>query len=195
MEKKTTLDKDYWTNRYLTSDTGWDIGEASRPIKEYIDQLEVDDKKILIPGCGYGHEGEYLWRKGFRNVYFLDFSELPLEYIKARCPDIPSDHFICKSIFDLEDSFDLILEQTLFCALDPSLRKDYVKKLASLLTPSGKIVGLLFGKELEDGPPFGGTKPEYLKLFGEHFSEIYIEDCYNSVPKREGSEVFINIRK
>ena len=195
MEDKPNLDKDYWTSRYQNADAVWDLGEVSRPIKEYIDQLEVDDRKILIPGCGNGHEGEYLLQNGFQYVYFLDFSELPLENIKSRCPAIPDNHLICNSIFDLEGSFDLIIEQTLFCALDPSLREDYVKKLASLLTPNGKIVGLLFNVELEDGPPFGGSKAEYLALFGKYFEEVNIDDCYNSIPKREGKEVFISMKK
>lgn len=190
-----SLDKSYWTDRYTNSDAPWDIGEVSRPIKEYIDQLEVDDRRILIPGCGYGYEGEYLRRKGFRNVYFLDFSREPLENIKQRCSEIPEANFICQSVFDVEGEFDLIIEQTLFCAIDPSLRNDYVKKLANLLTPKGKLVGLLFNKEFEEGPPFGGSKEEYLELFGRYFSSVSIEDCYNSIPKREGSEVFIRMQK
>ena len=122
--EKVKLDKDYWANRYSDSNAPWDIGEVSRPIREYIDQLILDDRSILIPGCGYGYEGEYLWRKGFRNVYFLDFSNEPLKSIKIRCPEIPQENFICKSIFELNGTYDLIIEQTLFCALDPNLRNE-----------------------------------------------------------------------
>lgn len=195
MDNKTELDKDYWTNRYKNSDAIWDLGEVSRPIKEYIDQLVVDDRKILIPGCGNGHEGEYLLSRGFKNVYFLDLSEIPLASIKERCPEVPNNQLICKSVFELEGSFDLIIEQTLFCALDINLREAYVKKLASLLSPSGKLVGLLFNVELEDGPPFGGSKEEYVELFGKYFENIYIEECYNSIPRREGKEVFISMKE
>jgi hypothetical protein len=194
MSIRNNLDSNYWTNRYANLEASWDVGEVSRPIKEYVDQLCLDNRKILIPGCGNGYEGEYLLNKGFENIYFLDFSLLPLKNIKERCPKIPNENFICKSIFDLDGEFDLIIEQTLFCALDPVLRKEYVCKLSSLLSPKGKLVGVLFNKEFESGPPFGGSKPEYIELFSKYFHNIYIEDCYNSILKREGSELFISMR-
>ena len=34
------LNKNYWNNRYKKKETGWDVGYASTPLKNYIDQLE-----------------------------------------------------------------------------------------------------------------------------------------------------------
>lgn len=188
-----SLDSKYWTNRYLNSETGWDIGHVSRPIKEYVDQLEVDNRRILIPGCGNGYEGEYIWKKGFRNVYFLDFSEEPLKNIKSRCPEIPEENFLNMSLFDLEGKFDLVIEQTLFCAIDPVLREEYAKKVSSLLSEHGKLVGVMFDKEFEGGPPFGGSREEYLELFSKYFGSVKIEPCYNSIEQRQGTEVFVRV--
>jgi methyl halide transferase len=56
--KKDT--ENYWTNRYETASTGWDLGEPSMPLKTYIDQLENTAIKILIPGAGNAYEAEYL---------------------------------------------------------------------------------------------------------------------------------------
>jgi hypothetical protein len=56
MESK--LDRDYWSKRYQTNETGWDVGTPSTPLKEYIDQLENKNIKILIPGCGNAY-----WRQ------------------------------------------------------------------------------------------------------------------------------------
>ena len=41
------FDKTYWENKYKTNQTGWDIGAVSQPIKEYIDQIDNKNLKIL----------------------------------------------------------------------------------------------------------------------------------------------------
>jgi hypothetical protein len=44
----------YWEERYLKNEIGWDIGAVSTPLKEYIDQLTNKACRILIPGAGNG---------------------------------------------------------------------------------------------------------------------------------------------
>ncbi|MDX1327998.1 MAG: SAM-dependent methyltransferase, partial [Arenibacter sp.] len=91
---------------------------------------------------------------------------------------------------DLSD-FDLILEQTFFCALDPDLRPQYVHKMKQLLKPTGKLVGLLFTFPLtESGPPYGGSPEEYKALFGDHFNFKVLEVAYNSIKPRANKELF-----
>lgn len=93
-------------------------------------------------------------------------------------------------------SFDLIIEQTFFCALDPSLRKKYFEKMLTLLSPGGHLVGLLFDDVLNtDKPPFGGNKTEYLTFIGEGFNIKTLERCYNSIEPRQGRELFMNLVK
>jgi SAM-dependent methyltransferase len=98
--------------------------------------------------------------------------------------------------FDHQDSYDLILEQTFFCALSPSLRNDYVTHMHRLLKSGGKLVGLLFQFPLtESGPPFGGSATEYLDRFEPLFSIQTLETCYNSIPPRQGNELFFIFNK
>lgn len=98
--------------------------------------------------------------------------------------------------FKLENRFDLILEQTFFCALDPKLRRDYVNQMANLLTPEGRLIGLLFNIPLNtDHPPFGGNEEEYRKLFSSIFEIEIMETAYNSIPPRAGNELFIKLKK
>ena len=73
------LTKDFWNNRYKNKETGWDIGYASTPLKNYIDQLENKGIRILIPGCGNAYEAEYLHLKGFNNVFLLDIAPMALQ--------------------------------------------------------------------------------------------------------------------
>ena len=190
-------DPQYWNSLYQQKETRWDIGYPSTPLKEYIDQITDKDQSILIPGCGNSYEAEYLLQKGFTNITLIDISSLLTATLEKKFSKYLNKELaiITRDFFELDDQFDLILEQTFFCALDPSLRKAYVKKMHELLKPGARLVGVLFNRSFEGGPPFGGSLEEYQELFKEKFEITKLEPCYNSIPPREGSEVFINVKK
>ena len=90
-------------------------------------------------------------------------------------------------------SYDLVLEQTFFCALDPSRRGEYVRHMHSLIRPGGHLAGVLFNRSFDrEGPPFGGSEAEYRELFAPYFDFKTLQPCYNSHPARQGAELFIN---
>jgi len=184
------MNKEYWESRYKNEETGWDVGNITTPLKDYIDQLSNLDLKILIPGAGNGYEFDYLVNKGFKNVFVVDIAEQPLKNIKKRNPQFEKN-IIQTDFFDITDSFDLILEQTFFCALNPILREKYVEKMHSILNPNGKLIGLLFDFPLtEDGPPFGGSEKEYKKIFSNYFTIKTLDKAYNSIKPRQERELF-----
>ncbi|MEL7532068.1 MAG: methyltransferase domain-containing protein [Bacteroidota bacterium] len=190
----------FWSNRYNENMTGWDIGSPSTPLVEYFDQLEDKTLKILIPGAGNAYEAEYLWQQGFVNVHVLDIAPQPLAALQKRVPDFPAAQLIQANFFEHQAAYDLIVEQTFFCSFEPSKsnRLAYAQKIAELLTPSGKLVGLWFNHPLFEGAkrPFGGTKEEYLSYFTPHFETQNFEESYNSIPPRQGRELFgIFVRK
>ncbi len=188
------LDARFWTAKYKNQETGWDLGQVSPPLKAYFDQLKDKGLKILIPGGGNSYEAEYLHAQGFKNVYVADLSETPLLNLKRRVPTFPDHHLLHTDFFELKDRFDLIIEQTFFCALNPSLRPKYVKEMSQLLKPSRHLVGLLFDATLNnDKPPFGGNQQEYKVLFSKHFNLEIMEPCHNSIKPRLGSELFIKL--
>jgi len=190
------LDQQFWNSKYEAIETGWDLGAVSPPLKDYIDQLADKSISILIPGCGNTYEAEYLLQSGFSNVTVLDIAPLLVEKLKEKFKGNPNINIILGDFFQHEGHYDLILEQTFFCALNPSLRKDYVSKMKSLLKPGGKLVGVLFDKEFDfEGPPFGGCKCQYEPLFEKDFTFKTFEPCYNSVNPRQGAELFINLAK
>jgi len=187
----------YWNNRWLTQETGWDMGHASPPLIRFAQQLADKDISILIPGCGNAHEAVYLLDNGFTNITLLDISPLLVnDLIKRFFPYINKGlQVICDDFFDHRGQYDLILEQTFFCALHPSLRNAYVKHMHELLRPHGVLAGLLFNKEIPDGPPFGGTEAEYKLLFQSLFSIQEMEPCEDSITPRVGSELFFICHK
>ncbi len=185
----------YWEERYLKNEIGWDLGTISTPLKEYIDQITNKTCRILIPGAGNGYEFDYLLQKGFTNVFVIDIAASPLQKIAERNPG-SNNQLICGDFFEFTGTFDLILEQTFFCAISPSLREDYVEKMEQLLATNGKIAGLLFNFPLTaEGPPYGGSLAEYSSLFAQKFQIKTMETAYNSIKPRENIELFFIFEK
>ena len=186
------LSKDYWNKRYAENAKGWDIGKVSTPLKDYIDQLTNKTASILIPGGGNGHEALYLSENGFTHITIVDISPIAiasLEEIFAQ-KGITNIQLICTVFIEIKGSYDLIIEQTFFCALDPHLREAYGKKMSELLKADGKLVGLLFNTDFKVSPPFGGKLLEYEAQFAKLFEIIKMEPCYNSIAPRTGKELF-----
>ena len=190
------LDKNYWNDKYLHGSTGWDIGYASTPLVEYFDQLIDKNLKILIPGCGNAYEAEYLVDKGFKNVFLIDWSEAALNNFKKKAHQIPDSHLFCEDFFEHKGEYDLIVEQTFFCAINPSERQQYAKKVNELLKKRGKLIGVLFDDPLnDDHPPFGGNKAEYTEYFKPYFDFKVFDRAHNSIKPRMGRELFILLIK
>ena len=190
------LDRNYWDSRYTGQNTGWDLGQASPALCEFMDTVSDKHACILIPGCGNAHEAAYLHAKGFDQVHLLDISPIPLAQFLTRVPDFPKEHIHCGDFFQHEGSYEFILEQTFFCALDPSLRAQYAKHMKHLLKPGGKLAGLLFATRFDvPGPPFGGDEAEYRNLFAPVFPSVLLEPCTASIPARSGRELWMECQR
>jgi cyclopropane fatty-acyl-phospholipid synthase-like methyltransferase len=190
------LNENFWTNRYQKNETGWDLGDISTPLKNYFDQLTNKEIAILIPGAGNAHEAEYLFKKGFTNITIIDISPEPLKNIKERISGFPIENLLLGDFFEHTKKYDLIVEQTFFCAIDPSLRKKYATKMHALLNEKGKLAGILFNDLMNaDQPPFGGNKEEYIPYFESYFSFKTFAPCYNSIKPRSNRELFIIFQK
>jgi methyl halide transferase len=194
--KRTALNKEYWENRYNSDDFPWDAGSITTPLKEYFDQIQDKSIRILIPGCGNSYEFEYLIHNGFQNVFVLDYAPTPVQNLKNRLPESYHNNIILQDFFEHTLTYDLIVEQTFFCALSPELRPRYIQKMHSLLSEKGKVAGLLFQFPLtEVGPPFGGSKKEYEDSFSPLFHIHTLETAHNSIKPRQGNELFFIFTK
>lgn len=189
-----TLDDTFWSSRYEQHQTGWDLQKVSPPLQEYIDQLSRKDLRILIPGCGNAYEADYLVQQGFANITLIDISEVLTRQLRQHLAGSPVQ-VVHGNFFEHTGTYDLILEQTFFCALDPALRPAYVQHMHTLLAPGGKLAGVLFDRAFEGGPPFGGSRTEYEELCSPFFTIKTLAPCYNSIAPRAGSEVFLIAQK
>jgi methyl halide transferase len=192
-----SLNAAYWDDLYQHHQTTWDIGHISTPLKAYIDQLTNKEAAILIPGCGNSYEAEYLLQQGFTNTTLIDIAPHLTQQLAEKFGQYLNKQLtiITGDFFDLKGQYDLIIEQTFFCALPPARRSDYVQTVHDLLKPGGKLAGVLFNRSFEGGPPFGGSTEEYKPLFEEFFTLKTLSLCYNSITPRIGAEVFIIAQK
>ena len=197
----SAFDGAYWQGRYDANRTGWDTGGITPPLQAYFDQLDARQQpRLLIPGAGRAYEAEYLHRAGFDQVFVADIAPAALAAVAQRVPGFPAERLLLTDFFALQpepEPFDLIVEQTFFCALDPRLRPDYARQCAQLLRPGGTLMGLLF--EADFGPvtepPFGGSRQEYRAYFEPYFDFRHFETATNSIRPRAGRELFICLKK
>ena len=200
MKMDSALDAAYWQSRYATGRTAWDVGTITPPLRAYFTQMGPPDaRRILIPGAGRAYEAEYLHNQGYENIFVADLAPEPLQALQARVPSFPPAHLLLQDFFQLPATppYDLIVEQTFFCALNPALRPEYARKCAELLHPGGTLMGLLFDTDFGPGPepPFGGTRDEYRAYFAPYFDFVHFDTAYNSLPPRQGRELFICLKK
>jgi SAM-dependent methyltransferase len=189
-------EQEFWEMRWQHQQTGWDLGVISPPIKQYIDSIDDKNQRILIPGCGNAHEAVYLLEKGFTNVTVIDIAPSLTNILTTQLQSYITSQkltVMCGDFFELKGSYDLIIEQTFFCAIHPSLRNQYAQQIKNLLAPSGRLVGLLFDKIFEGGPPFGGNIKEYEGYFKPIFKNVSISPCSTSAKPRAGNEVWIEL--
>lgn len=190
------LDQNYWDSRWEKKETRWDIGYPAHALTKYINGIVNKNTAILIPGCGNAYEAEYLVQQGFSNITLLDIAPMAVERLKQKFEANPVIKILCEDFYEHKGSYDLVLEQTFFCAIPPSKRSEYAVKMHGLLNENGSIVGVLFDKQFNNAfPPFGGCPLEYRPIFENHFEIKTMEACYNSIESRKGSEVFIHFIK
>lgn len=195
MGNEKRLDQEYWDTQYKTNATGWDLGKISPAIESFTKTLENKNTRILIPGCGNSYEAEHLLNEGFTNITVIDIAPTLIENLQKKFQNNPNIQIILGDFFEHQADYELIIEQTFFCALPPTMREQYVRKMHELLSDKGKLVGLLFNKTFESGPPFGGSQSEYEQLFEPHFDFLQMDLCQNSIKPRANSELFIEFQK
>ena len=84
--------------------------------------------------------------------------------------------------------YDLLIEQTFFCAISPSQRPLYVETVARILKKGGMIAGLFYHTGQEGGPPFNTTRQDIIKHFSDSFEIRELAQAKNSADKRKDKE-------
>jgi cyclopropane fatty-acyl-phospholipid synthase-like methyltransferase len=145
-----------WEQRYQDGQTGWDRGETSANLLHWIELDLLKPCRILIPGCGNGHEVLTLAEQGF-DVVAIDIAPTPLANLSEMLQlNNLSAELIQADFFSWQPDkqFDAIYEQTSLCALNPEQWDNYEKRLYDWLRSDGKLFAQFMQSDQQGGPPF-----------------------------------------
>jgi SAM-dependent methyltransferase len=157
----------HWEEKYRNRTIPWDRGAVSPALLGWLDDGMVPAGRILIPGCGLGHEALELAQRGFQ-VTALDIAPSALEHLAAelRTAGVEAER-VCADALTWQPAqpFDAIYEQTCLCALDPGHWPAYERQLFDWLRPCGKLLALFMQTEKAGGPPYHCGMPDMRTLF------------------------------
>ncbi len=192
----THTEKTDWESKYQNKDTQWDKGEPSPGLVDFLlNEKLPDGGTVLVPGCGFGHDVRAWARAGF-DTLGLDIA--PTAIIRARelTPEGITAQF-SKGDFlknDHPTEYDWLFEHTLFCAIQPEHRADYVRAAARSVRKGGCLLAVHYIIPDEDGPPYGTTREEVCQRFESEF-DLLKDWIPRSYSNRTGLERMFYWRK
>lgn len=181
-----------WENRYREGDTPWEKGRAHPVLAEWLKDHPFPGR-ILVPGCGSGHDVRTLAAAGAEPVG-LDLAPSALEAANT-FPRVGRETYVCGDLFALPEdwtaTFDGLFEHTCFCAIAPNRRTDYARAAARVIRPGGLFLAVFYLDPDHDeaGPPYGCTPAELDALFSPAFQVIGEQAALPTHPGREGREI------
>ena len=189
-------EKDYkcedWQRHYEENDLGWDLGQVAPPFVKLWQEEKLPLGKVLVPGCGRGHEVVFMAENGF-DVTAIDFSSGAVTYLKNALKKRNLEgRILHQDFFSLDEShegvYDLVLEQTFFCAISPKQRRDYVLNVSRILKPGGILVGLFYHTDEQGGPPYNTTREDIERHFSKKFEIQELDKTSLSAEQRKDKE-------
>ena len=136
--------KEFWQQRFQANEMPWDRGEANPQLGAWLAAGALKPCRILVPGCGAGHEVAALAKAGF-DVTALDYAPEAI----ARTRTLLDADGLKATLVEADalawqpgQPFDAIYEQTCLCALYPDQWRAYADQLHRWLVPGGKLFAL-----------------------------------------------------
>ncbi len=187
----TPSQPEYWNARYLKDDTPWDFDGIPANLKLFLTK-KGKGAKVLIPGCGSGHEIKAFAEAGYE-VTAIDFAPFAVDRARRMVGPALAKNVLLGDFFQYNfpsESFDVIYERSFVCSLIPDRRQAYRDRLAQLLKYRGLLIGYYFYKQpvLADGPPYGFAWGTADDLFSRYFLLVKDESVNDSLPLFAGRE-------
>lgn len=164
-----------WEARYQSGDMPWEKGEASPGLVDFLAaHPELPRGTVAVPGCGTGHDVR-AWAKAGFNAAGFDLAESAIRLATERTAAAGLSATFSQKDFlgdAPEATFDWMFEHTLFCAIDPARRDDYVRAVCRWLKPGGQFLAVHYMIRDVEGPPHGCHQEELFERFSPHFDLV-----------------------
>ena len=189
-----------WDARYVAGDTPWDKGGAHPALLARLKKLPIVGR-VLVPGCGAGHDVRAIAAQGAKYVLGLDVSPTALHrarsFPKAGNECYQQGDFLTGTAV-LDGEFDVLFEHTCLCAIPPERRADYVRAAATALRDDALLLAVFFtNPDNPDphSPPFRCDLGEMTLLFSKDFEILETSAAIPTYSEREGRETLCLLRK
>lgn len=187
------MSREYWETRYQTHDMPWEKGAPSPGLVDFLaTHPELPRGTVGVPGCGTGHDVREWAQAGFKTFGFdIAPSGIRLATEKTAAAGLTAQFQLADFLHDEPPmQFDWLFEHTLFCAINPGERDDYVRAVLRWLQPGGQFLAVNYLIPDTDGPPFGTTRDEQWQRFSPLF-DLVEEWVPRSYPNRTGLELML----
>jgi len=132
---------EFWQERFKKKETGWDRGNASPQLLEWLDAGDLKPCRIAVPGCGSGWEVVELVHRGFE-VVAIDYTAAAIEKTNANLLSKGLKAEVVQAdvlTYQPARPFDAIYEQTCLCAIHPEHWLEYSQQLHHWVKPEGSL--------------------------------------------------------
>ena len=136
--------REFWTERFRAGDTPWDRGAANPQLLSWLRTGLLKPCRILVPGCGAGHELAVLAAAGFE-VTGLDYSPEAVARARGNLERAGQKAAVVEAdalAWMPDRPFDAVYEQTCLCALYPDHWRAYADQLHRWIAPEGLLYAL-----------------------------------------------------
>ncbi|BAC88759.1 methyltransferase domain-containing protein [Gloeobacter violaceus] len=185
----------FWEYRYRGGQDRWDLGQPAPTFVHLLSGSEAPPLgTVAVPGCGRGHDALLFAARGYKVCGFDFAADAIADATRLALRAGAAATFLQQDLFNLPRPFaglfDLVVEHTCFCAIDPVRREEYVEIVHWLLKPGGELVAIFFAHPRPGGPPYRTDAGEIERLFSPRFKITALLPAPMSVPSRRGEELF-----
>jgi methyl halide transferase len=185
------MSQNYWEARYQSGEMSWEKGAPSPGLVDFLAaRPDLPRGTVCVPGCGTGHDVRAWAQAGF-DAFGCDIAPSAIRLATERTKAAGLTAKFQPADFLRDDplvQFDWIFEHTLFCAIQPQERDDYVRAVLRWLKPDGQYLAVNYLiVEDGEGPPFCTTREEQWQRFSPYF-ELREDWVPRSYPNRTGRE-------
>jgi SAM-dependent methyltransferase len=149
-------------------------------------QLNLNNLRVLVVGCGLGDDAEYLAKLGAKVTAF-DLSQTAIDWCHHRFPTSQVNYqavdlFTAPAEWKL--SFDIVIEIYTIQALPANIRPNAIDHIGNFVAPNGKLFVVCRGRDPEDACdnlPFPLTKTELTRFTETGLTQVSFEDSIDTL--------------
>ena len=151
-----------------------------------ISQLNWQNLRVLVVGCGLGDDAEYLAKLGAKVTAF-DLSQTAIDWCHQRFPTSQVNYqavdlFTAPS--EWKFGFDLVIEIYTIQALPANIRPKAIDIIGNFIAPNGKLFVVCRGRDPEDACdnlPFPLTKNELHRFTDTGLTQLSFADSIDTL--------------